>query len=313
MRVLLAGASGAIGRRLVPRLIARGHYVVGVTRTPSGASVIRALGGHPVIADVLDPLALERALDVGMLDAVICQLTDLPQQLNLRRLGDAYAANNRVRSEGTANVLDAAQRRGAKRAVVQSMAAWYAPGGSGRMAEDAPLYLKAPEPVGTAVRVLHQMESNAQARALQVVVLRYGVFYGPGTWYARDGALWVETHERRLPILIPGEGVYSFVHVDDAAEVTVAALERAPAGVLNVVDDEPAPASEWLPAYAAAIGAPAPRRVPRLMARMVGGGFVEWEATIPAVSNAAVKRVLGWEPRIASWRTGFRMLDEASV
>lgn len=312
MRVLVAGASGALGRRLLPRLVAAGHDVVGITRTEAHAAVIRTLGGRPVVADALEPAQLDRALASERFDGVISQLTDLPRHLNLRRIGDAYDRNNRVRVHGTANVIDAALQRGAKRAVVQSMATWYAPRATPAVETD-PLYLDAPEPVGTAVRALQAMENHLYARALDGVILRYGVFYGPGTWYARDGALWHEVKERRLPILDPGDGIYSFLHIDDAAAATIVALERAPSGIFNVVDDEPAPASQWIPAYAQSIGAPAPLRVPRLMARMVGGGFVEWEGTIPPASNAKFKRAVGWQPRLASWRAGFREVEEAGV
>lgn len=305
MKVLVAGATGAIGRPLLPLLIKAGHQVAGITRSAEKAALISAAGAEPVICDVLDRAKLVETLARVRPDAVIHQLTELPQELDLKKLKDAYRNNNRIRSEGTKNLLDAALLAGTRRFLVQSMASWYRPGKTGLRTEHDQLYLNAPEPVGKGVRTVKYMETIVLESQMEGIVLRYGAFYGPGTWFSRDGSASDQILARKYPIIGTGSGVYSWIHIEDAAEATAAALERAQPGVYNVADDEPAPVREWLPFYASLIGAAPPRRVPFVVARFVGGGLVKWQSTMPGVSNARIKKLLDWKPRYETWRRGF--------
>jgi nucleoside-diphosphate-sugar epimerase len=305
MRVLLAGATGAIGRPLSFQLIAAGHRVIGLTRSAEKTGLIRASGAEPAVCNVFDLRALRTLLGDLRPDAVIHQLTALPQRLNIRKLKSQYSANNRIRREGTRNLLEAATRAGVQRFLIQSMASWYRPGGAPLKTENDPLYLNAPEPVGKAVRALRYMEQIVFDSGLEWTVLRYGAFYGPGTWFGKDGAVWQQVRKRIYPQIGSGSGVYSWIHVDDAAAATVKALESGPTGIYNVVDDEPAPVHEWLPLYAAAIGARPPRKVPCWAAAMFAGGLVKWETTMPGASNQKIKSELNWAPRYTTWRTGF--------
>lgn len=307
MRLFLAGATGAIGRRLVPKLVESGHRVTAITRSKAKLDDLSALGAEAVLCDVFDAGRLGRVVARAEPDAVINELTDLPQSLNPRKLKKYYAANNRVRREGTANLLDAARGAGVRRFLVQSAAYWYAPSGGPVRTEEAPLYLDAPAPLGPAVQTMKQVEDAVlSADWLEGVVLRYGFFYGPGTWYAKNGDIGRQVRKRRYPMIGRGEGTYSFIHIDDAAAATVAALERAAPGVYNVVDDEPAQAAEWLPVFAEALGAKPPPRVPAFIARMLAGkAVVEYSLSLRGVSNAKVKEDLGWRPRYGSWRQGF--------
>jgi nucleoside-diphosphate-sugar epimerase len=257
------------------------------------------------VCDVLDRAKIAEAVGRVKPDAVIHELTDLPQDFDIKKLKAAYERNNRIRSEGTKNLLDAARLAGVRRFVVQSMASWYRPNKAGLRTEHDQLYLNAPEPVGKGVRTLKYMETIVLESELEGIVLRYGAFYGPGTWFSRHGGAAGQVLERKLPIIGNGSGVYSWIHIEDAAEATVAALDRAQPGIYNVVDDEPAPAREWLPVYAAALGARPPRKVPFLVARFIGGGFVKWESTMPGASNARIKKMLDWKPRYETWRRGF--------
>jgi 2-alkyl-3-oxoalkanoate reductase len=240
-------------------------------------------------------------------EVVVHELTALPTRFNPRdpRL---YDATNRVRGEGTDHLVAAARAAGARRIVCQSIAFAYAPGRQPEIVdEDAPLFLEAPAPFGGAVRVIQAMEHTVlEAEGLDGVVLRYGWFYGPGTYYAEDGATAHDVRRRRFPVVGKGTGLFSFVHVDDAASATAAAVERGAPGVYNVVDDEPAPLREWLPVYAQAIGAKPPRRVPVWLARLAAGPMATVVNHQPGAANAKAKRELGWEPRWTSWRQGFR-------
>jgi nucleoside-diphosphate-sugar epimerase len=258
-----------------------------------------------VLCDVFDARALARAIAEAAPDAVVNQLTDLPQTPRLRGMKAAYAANNRARGEGGRNLLAATRAAGVTRYVTQSVAFFCRPAGRpGLRDEDTPLWTDAPGMVGEAVRVVAATETEAVAAG--GVVLRYGFFAGPGTWYHPDSAIARLVRKRRFPIIGAGDGVHSFVHVDDAAAATVAALE-APAGIYNVVDDDPAPTREWLPAFAAALGAPRPRRVPRTLVRLAGGGaLAAWQESLEGAGNERAKSVLGWAPGRPTWRTGFR-------
>jgi nucleoside-diphosphate-sugar epimerase len=305
VRVFVAGAAGAIGRPLVPQLVAAGHEVTGTTRSPGRAEEIRAAGAKPAVVDALDAAALREAVEVAAPEAVVHQLTSLPTRFNPRRRG-LYDATNRVRGEGTRNLLDAARAAGVRRFVCQSIAFAYAPQGSPPrvLDEDAPLNLDAPPPFSEAMRVVAEMERAVlDADGL---VLRYGWFYGPGTHYGEDGTMAADVRKRRFPVVGDGSGLFSFIHVDDAAAATVAAVERGGSGVYNVVDDEPAALRDWLPVYAAAIGAQPPRRVRVWVARLVAGKMAGSVNLQPGASNARAKRELGWEPRWRTWREGFR-------
>jgi nucleoside-diphosphate-sugar epimerase len=305
MRILVAGASGALGRRLVPMLVARGHEVTGLTRSREKVTLVEGLGAGAIVADVLDADATRSAVERAKPETIVSLLTNLPQRLDLRRINETYEANNRVRVTGTTNLVASATAAGVGRLVVESLAIWYAPNPNPRN-EQAPLFVDAPEPVGTAVRALMEMERIAQAAPLSTIVLRYGGFYGPGTWLGRGGFIYEDTLQRKYPVLGDGAGYYSWIHVDDAATATVAAVESRETGIFNVVDDEPAQSRDWLPFYAQTIGAPAPRTIPLMVARFVGGGLVDWQNQIPPVSNARIKSALGWKPALPSWREGFR-------
>ncbi len=307
MKVFLAGATGAIGKRLVPQLVEAGHEVAAITRSKEKLDMLSTLGAEPVLCDVFDAGRLGSVVARIEPNAVINQLTDLPQSLNPRKLAEYYAANNRVRREGTRNLLSAAVGTGVRRFLVQGSAYWYAPMGGPVKTEEAPLYLDAPAPIGPAVETIKEVEDAVlSADGLEGVVLRYGMFYGPGTWYAKDGDVGRRVRKRRYPMIGNGEGTYSFIHVDDAADATVAALEEARPGVYNVVDDEPATAAQWMPVYAEALGAKRPPRVPAFVARqIVGDAIVKWSLGLRGASNAKIKSELGWRPRYASWRQGF--------
>jgi 2-alkyl-3-oxoalkanoate reductase len=307
MRVFVAGASGAIGRPLVPRLAAAGHDVTGTTRSEERAEAIRAAGARAVVCDALDDDALHGAVVEAAPEVVAHQLTALPHRFDPRDK-DIYAPTNRLRTESTRTLLDAARAAGARRLVWQSIAFAYAPGPRPEVKdEDAPLAFRAPPPFGDGIRALDEMErAVVGAEGLEGVVLRYGWFYGPGTYYADDGSMAADVRRRRFPVIGKGTGLYSFIHVDDAAGATVAAVERGAPGIYNVVDDDPAPQREWLPLYAEAIGAKKPMRVPVWIARLIVGKIATVANVQPGASNAKAKRELGWEPRWPSWREGFR-------
>ncbi|HYN92204.1 MAG TPA: NAD(P)-dependent oxidoreductase, partial [Thermoleophilaceae bacterium] len=260
MRVFLAGASGAIGRPLIPRLTAAGHEVTGMTRSEARAEEVRAAGARASVVDVFDRDALRTAMAEAAPDVVLHQLTALPDRMNFRK-ADLYAATNRLRTEGARNLIDGARTAGASRFVSQSIAFAYRAEGSPVKSEDDPLLDHAPRPFGSGVKALREMEELVLGtEGLDGLVLRYGFFYGPGTHYGADGTITQDTRRRRMPIVGAGTGVFSFVHVDDAADATVAAVERGSPGVYNIVDDEPTSMSEWVPALAEAVGAKPPRR-----------------------------------------------------
>ena len=310
MRIFIAGAAGAVGRPLISQLVARGHDVVAISRSEERAAAVRALGAEAVVGDVFDRERVIDAVQRAAPVAVINQLTDLPASMDMRRLGDTYVRNNRVRREGTRNLLEGARRAGARRFIVQSMASWYRPDdgpeGDPIKSEEAPLWTDAPEPIGEAVRTVADMESVVLQDASIGVVLRYGAFYGPGTWYAPDGDIARRIRSRSFPIIGSGAGIMSFVHVNDAASAAVAALGAASAAIYNVVDDEPARASEWVPFYAEVLGAPPPRRVPAWLARLaIGRALTAWLTSMRGASNRKIAAELGWRPAFPAWRDGF--------
>ncbi|MGH2905540.1 MAG: NAD-dependent epimerase/dehydratase family protein [Solirubrobacterales bacterium] len=307
MKVLVAGATGAIGQPLVSQLLVAGHEVVALTRSEPSATKLRESGAQAVVCDVFDATAVDVAMNESRPDAVIDQLTSLPQELDPRKMAEAYAVNDKVRSLGTEALVSAAKKHGVKRYIVQSIAFIYAPSGEGLKSEDDAAWIAAPEPFTNSVRVLVENERKVTtASEFTGIVLRYGFFYGPGTWYASDGSSAKMVEKRQFPIAGGGHGVNSFVHVADAAAATVAALTQGDAGIYNIVDDEPAEIRAWAPVYAAAIGAKPPRKVPLWLARIVAGKLIAQMATqLRGASNAKAKTELGWQPQIASWREGF--------
>ena len=307
MKVFLAGATGAIGRRLVPQLVKAGHHVTAITRQEQKLAKLYELGAEPILCDAFDAGKLGSIVARTEPDAMVNELTDLPQSLNPRKLKEYYAANNRVRREGTKNLLSAARGAGVRRFLTQGSAYWYAPTGEPVKTETAPLYLDAPPPIGPAVQTIKEVEEAVlSADGIEGIVLRYGMFYGPGTWYAKNGDVGRQVRKRRYPMIGNGEGTYSFIHVDDAASATAAALEGARPGIYNVVDDDPATAAEWMPVYAEALGAKRPLRVPVFLARMIAGdALVTWMLGLTGASNEKIKEELGWRPQYESWRRGF--------
>jgi 2-alkyl-3-oxoalkanoate reductase len=305
VRVFVAGATGAIGRPLIPKLLAAGHEVTGMTRAEERAEALRRAGAEAVVVDVFDRERLRAAVEAARPEVVVHELTALPERLDYRR-DDQYEPTNRLRREGTAHLIDAARAAGARRFVCQSIAFAYAPEGGRVKHEDAPLQ-GADGRGATAGAVREMEEAVTGADGLDGLVLRYGFFYGPGTYYADDGATTADVRRRRMPIVGGGTGVFSFVHVDDAAEATVAAVQRGAPGVYNVVDDEPAPLRDWLPVFADAAGAKRPLRVPAWVAKLAAGPAAAANALeLRGASNDKAKRELGWAPAHASWRTGFR-------
>lgn len=307
MKVFVAGASGAIGRPLVRQLVAAGHEVTGMTRREDRAQEIRAVGAGAVVCDVFDRDALGAAVKEAAPEAVIHALTALPATIDWKA-GDPLGPTNRVRTEGTRNLIEAARAAGARRMVAESVAFLYAPQGDWVKDEEAPLFEGAPSPFGDAVAALTDLERQVRgAEGIDGLVLRFGWLYGPGTSYAADGSQADEMRRRRLPIVGKGTGTFSFVHVEDAAGASVAAVERGAPGTYNVTDDEPAPMREWLPVYAEALGAKSPRRVPVWLAKLVAGKALAGNAVaLRGASNAKFKRELSWQPRYASWRQGFK-------
>jgi nucleoside-diphosphate-sugar epimerase len=304
MRVFVAGATGAIGRPLVPMLLEAGHEVTGMTRSEERAERLRHAGARGVVVDALDREAVVRAVAESEADAVINQLTDLPQEW---RTKIDFSGTSRLRTEGTRNLLDGARAAGARRFVAQSIAFLYAPTGEGAKGEDAAPLRGSGDFADAVAAVLELERAVTGADGVEGVVLRYGFFYGPGTYYAPGTGLARDVERRRFPIVGRGSGEFSFIHVDDAAAATVVALDRGAPGVYNVVDDEPAPMREWVPAFAEALGAKPPRRVPAWIARLVAGReSVAMALHMRGASNAKARRELGWEPRYRSWRQGFR-------
>ena len=302
LRIFIAGASGVLGRRLAPQLVARGHHVVGTTR--SHADRLRALGADPVVVDPLDRAALTAAVVAAEPDVVVHQLTALSSLGMTRNFDKAFALTNRLRTEGTDNLIAAARAAGARRLVWQSYAGWpYAREGDAVKGEDAPLDPDPPADVRETLAAIRHLEAAVTgAEGMEGVVLRYGGFYGPGTSIDEGGAHVEMLHKRRFPLGGSGAGVWSLVHIDDAAAATVAAVEGGPPGIYNVVDDAPAPVSEWLPALAASLGAPPPRRLPGWLVRLAGGPQAYSMMTrVRGASNAKARRELGWVPRY-SWR-----------
>jgi nucleoside-diphosphate-sugar epimerase len=300
MRVFVTGASGAIGTRLVTRLIDDGHEVTGTFRSPASARKLGDLGAKGIALDLLDPRAVREAVLEAAPDAIVHQATALARARFTRNFDRTFAETNRLRTEGTDALLAAAREAGVERFVAQSNASMrYARVGGPVKTEDDPLD---PEPAAAMRESVAAMTHLDDAvTAAGGVALRYGIFYG-----ASNDGLIHPVRKRQFPIVGDGGGVTSFIHLDDAADATVLALRRDGPAVYNVVDDEPAPVREWLPVMAEALGAGPPRRFPVWLARVFGGGAAVMMGTESrGASNAKAKRELGWTPRHASWRHGF--------
>jgi len=310
MRILIAGATGAIGVPLVRALVASGHEVTGTSRRAERAASLEALGATPAVMDALDREATAAVVEEARPDVIVHQLTALPNAPDLRQK-DIYEATDRLRREGTRNLVSAALEAGVSRMVAQSIAFIYAPEGNAVKSEDAPVATEAPAPFGPTVRAVLDLEAQVTGTpGIDGIVLRYGWLYGPGTYFAPDGFIAGEVRRRRYPLIGSAAGISSFIHVDDAAAVTVAAIERGGSGIFNAVDDEPAALSNWLPLYASALGAKKPLRAPRFVARLAAGPVVAEMATeMRGASNAKGKEEFGWAFRFPSVRDGFAALE----
>jgi nucleoside-diphosphate-sugar epimerase len=314
MKIFVAGATGVLGRALVPQLVARGHEVVGMTRSASKQDLVRSLGARPVVADALDPDAVAQAVASAEPEVIVHQLTALSGKLSARDMRHperSFAATmtNRLRIEGTDHLLAAGRAVGARRFVAQSFAAFrFARTGGPVQTEADPLDPNPPAALRAPLEgILHLERAVTTIEWGQGLVLRYGGFYGPGTGIslAPDAVMAAPVRKRRFPIVGDGGGVWSHVHIDDAAAATAVAVERGQPGVYNIVDDEPAPVREWLPVLASALDAKPPRRIPRWLGRLLAGEAATLMMTeVSGASNEKAKRELGWKLRYPSWRQG---------
>lgn len=306
MKIFIAGATGAVGSRLVPLFIAAGHEVTGTSRSAEGLRRIHAGGGRGVIMDGLDAASIRHAVLAAQPDVLVHQLTSLSGGIDLKRLDDTFAVTNDLRTRGTDALIAAAKEAGTSRILVQSFTGWTNEhSGTPVKTEEDPLD---PNPVAASRNMLAAI-AHAERAAVDAggLALRFGSFYGPGQALGEGGEMLELVRKGRMPVVGAGTGVWSFCHIDDAAAATVAAATRGAAGLYNIVDDDPAQVSVWLPELARAVGARRPLRVPVFVARMLIGEFgVEWMTTARGSSNAKAKAELGWAPRYPSWREGFR-------
>jgi len=307
MRVFVAGATGAIGKQLVPRLVAAGHEVHGMTRSESKQAMLYKLGAVPVVADALDPDQVAKAVGRAGPEVIVHQLTAIPAKLDMRHMERSFALTNRLRTEGTDHLLSAGQAVGVKRFVAQGNIASYARTGGPVKSEEDPFdHSPAPQMRANLAAIGHLEEAVLGARWTEGIVLRYGWFYGPGTSMAPGEESLEMIRKRKFPVVGDGGAVYSFIHVADAAGATVAAIDHGSRGVYNVVDDDPAPVAAWLPALAQELGAKKPMRVPRFIGRLFAGeAGVVMMTELRGASNAKAKREFGWRPAHPSWRQGF--------
>lgn len=308
MKVFVAGSTGAIGRVLVPQLVEKGHEVVALVRDDQKAEALLAVGATVAVADALNKEALTAAIRKAEPEIIIHQLTALAHAGNLKRLDDEFVLTNRFRTEVTDTLLAAARLVGVRRFIAQSFCGWpFAREGGPVKAEEAPLDPNPPTGFAKILAAIRYLEDTVRKTVdLRVLALRYGPFYGPGTGIAQDGPVIKLVRKRMLPIVGNGAGIWSFIHIHDAARATVAAVSSGSPGIYNVVDDEPAPVATWLPALAGAVGAKPPYRVPVWLGKLaIGEGGVSMMTQIRGGSNAKAKRELGWEPTYQTWRRGF--------
>jgi nucleoside-diphosphate-sugar epimerase len=308
MKVFVAGATGALGRQLVPMLVANGHDVTGMTSKPEKQDLVRSLGARPVVADALDPEQVAQAVAQAEPEVIVHELTALSGAINLRDFEKTFALTNRLRTEGTDHLLAAGRAVGVKRFVAQSFAGWpFARTGGPIKTEEDPIDTDPPEAVRATVEaILYVEQAVTGASWTEGVVLRYGGFYGPGTSLGLpDGEQLEMIRRRKLPIVGNGQGIWSLVHIEDAASATLAAIEHGERGIYNIVDDEPAPSKEFLPAAAEVLGARKPMRVPRWVGRLLAGeAAVVMMTEVRGASNAKAKRELGWKLHYPTWRQG---------
>jgi nucleoside-diphosphate-sugar epimerase len=308
MKVLVAGATGALGTQLVPKLVANGHEVVGTTRSESRFGKLRDLGATPVAMDGLDPDDVARVVAAAEPEVIVHQLTALSGPLDFRHFERDFAETNRLRTEGTDHLLAAGRALEVRRFVAQSFAPWPpARSGGWVKTEDDPMDSDPPDAVRTTLEAIQHLEAAVTgATWTEGVALRYGGFYGPGTSLERGGDFAEAIRKRKFPVVGSGAGTWSFIHIEDAADATVEAVEHGRRGVYNVVDDEPAPVADWLPVAARTLGARPPRHVPRWAGRLLAGELATVMMTeLRGSSNEKAKRELGWEPRHSTWREGF--------
>jgi nucleoside-diphosphate-sugar epimerase len=309
MRVFVAGATGAIGQRLVPLLVDAGHEVVGTTRTPSKADGLRLIGATPVVLDGHDGEAVRQAVLDARPEVVVHQMTSLGGDLDMRRFAESFAETNRLRTDATDHLLAAAMETGAHRFVAQSFAGWPNEHRGGPIkTEEDPTNTSPPQEVKDTLEAILYLEAvTTRTPGIEGLALRYGGFYGPGQALGKGGAMVDAVAGRQVPIVGRGTGIWSFIHIDDAAAATALAVDRGAPGIYNIVDDEPAPVSEWLPYLAEVLGAKPPRRVPVWLARLiVGEPLVSMMTKLRGSSNAKARRELVWRPAYPSWRDGFR-------
>jgi 2-alkyl-3-oxoalkanoate reductase len=305
MRVFVAGAAGAIGMRLVPQMVARGHQVVASTRSPGKVDKLRALGAEAVVVDGLDAAAVGEAVALAEPDVIVHQMTALAGKANLRNFDKWFAVTNKLRTTGTEHLLAAAKAANVGKFVAQSYTGWSNARTGGPVKTESDPY--DPHPAKAQVESIAGLQyldrAVPAAKSLEGIVLRYGNFYGPGASEAMIELI----RKRQLPIIGGGAGIWSFIHLDDAAAATVAAVEHGRRGVYNIVDDEPAPVSEWLPYLAEVVGAKPPMRVPEWLGRLAAGQVpTQWMTQGRGASNTKAKAELDWRPGWSTWRDGFR-------
>jgi nucleoside-diphosphate-sugar epimerase len=302
MKVFVAGATGAIGRPLVAELVHQGHAVTGMTRPRANAQGLKELGAEVALADALDAAAVEEAVRKSGAEAVIDQLTSLPK--SPADMAAARAIDRRLRIEGGGNLRRAALACGVRRYVQQSSGFFLAPG-EGLADEAVGMAVDASPGVAFHARSYAELEARVLAPGpLEGVAMRYGFFYGPGTWYTPEGACADQARRQEIPIVGEGKGVWSWVHIVDAAHATIAAL-TAPPGVYNVVDDDPSPVNVWLPAFARNVGAPPPPQITEERARAAAGEDAIYYGTkLRGASNAKARKALGFTPRQLEWLAG---------
>ncbi len=307
MKVFVAGASGVMGQQLVPRLVGAGHEVTGMTRSESKRAGLYELGAGAVVADALDPDQVAAAVAAAEPEVIAHELTAIAG-LDTRHFDADFALTNRLRTEGTDHLLAAGRAVGVRRFVAQSYTSWpYARTGGLVKSEHDPLDPSPAREMRESLAAIRHLEAAVtEADWTEGIVLRYGAFYGPGTSMSPGGEQFEMVRKRKFPVVGNGAGVWSFIHIADAAEATVAAIEHGHRGIYNVVDDDPAAVADWLPALAEQLGAPKPWRVPRFLGRLLAGEAGAVMMTeVRGASNAKAKRELGWAPRHPSWRQGF--------
>jgi len=308
MRIFVAGSTGVVGRTLVPLLLKNGHDVVALVRSAGKVREVEAMGAKAAVADALDKEGLTTAIRKAEPEVILNELTSLAGAGDFKKLDEEFALTNRLRTEVTDTLLAAARDVGARRFIAQSFCGWpFAREGGPVKSEEDPLD---PDPpthfVKTLAAIRHQEDAVRRAESVEALALRYGIFYGPGTAIAKDGFIVDLVRDRKIPIVGDGRGIWSFIHITDVAQATLEAVSHGKPGIYNVVDDDPAPVSAWLPALAEAVGAPPPRHIPVWLGRLaIGDGGVSMMTAIRGGSNAKAKRELGWHPVYPSWRRGF--------